>query len=173
MRSIANAGKVEEFMRALGAAARGPGRCYFTGGATAVLHGWRESTVDIDIKLEPEPVGVFEALAEIKDTLDVNVELAAPDAFIPALEGWRDHSVFITRHGSVDFFHYDFRAQALAKIERGHQRDLTDVAAMLDRGLVGRGELKVEFSKILGRLIRYPAIDSNAFRSKLEAFLGP
>ena len=30
-----------------------------------------------------------------KDTLDVNVELAAPDQFIPALPGWRERSEFI------------------------------------------------------------------------------
>ena len=30
------------------------GRVYLTGGATAVLHGWRESTIDIDIKVVPD-----------------------------------------------------------------------------------------------------------------------
>src|SRR5437899_3700797 len=40
-------------MRALGDAARGDGDCYLTGGGTAVLLGWRPTTLDVDIKLEP------------------------------------------------------------------------------------------------------------------------
>ncbi len=41
-------------MRSLGAEAREAGRVYLTGGASAVLRGWREGTVDVDIKIVPE-----------------------------------------------------------------------------------------------------------------------
>ena len=37
--------RIERFMRALGSETRGSGRVYFTGGATAVLYGWRTSTI--------------------------------------------------------------------------------------------------------------------------------
>ena len=70
----------------------------------------------------------------IKDDLQVNVELASPAHFIPELPGWRDRSPFIVREGSIDFHHYDFYAQALAKIERAHARDLEDVREMSARG---------------------------------------
>lgn len=43
---------LEEFMRELGAAARSPGKIYFTGGATALLLGFREQTLDVDIKTQ-------------------------------------------------------------------------------------------------------------------------
>jgi hypothetical protein len=36
----------------------------------------------------------------------------------------------------VRFLHHDLYAQALAKLERGHDRDLDDVDQMLARGLV-------------------------------------
>ncbi len=39
-------------MQELAGAARGPGKVYFTGGATALLLGFREQTIDIDLKLE-------------------------------------------------------------------------------------------------------------------------
>jgi hypothetical protein len=39
-------------MRGLGEAAARDGTCYLTGGATAVLLGWRETTLDVDLKLE-------------------------------------------------------------------------------------------------------------------------
>ena len=52
------------------------------GGATAVLLGIRDQTIDIDVKLDPEPAGVFESIARLKEQLHVSVELAAPDQFL-------------------------------------------------------------------------------------------
>ena len=71
-------------MQELAKAAKSPGKVYFTGGATALLLGFREQTIDIDLKLDPEPKGAFEAIAVLKDQLNLNVELASPDDFIPA-----------------------------------------------------------------------------------------
>jgi len=62
MRAAANAAKIHRFMAALGERARGAGCVYLTGGATALLHGWRDSTVDVDLKADPEPAGLFEAI---------------------------------------------------------------------------------------------------------------
>ena len=94
-------------MRVLGDEADGDVRLYFTGGATAVLLGWRASTV----------------------------------------------------------------AQALSKIQRGHAKDLEDVRAMIERGLVDREGLRLRFEQIEPELYRYPAIDPKAFRSALEQAL--
>lgn len=74
MRSVASITKIEGFMAALGSKAKSPGRIYFTGGATALLHGWRGTTNDIDLKADPEPSGLFEAIATLKDQLDLNIE---------------------------------------------------------------------------------------------------
>ena len=97
MRHETNRERVEKLMVELGRVAREPGRIYFTGGVSAVLIGWREMTMDVDLKPDPEPEGIFEALPRLKDELEINIELASPDDFIPALEGWRDRSVFIAR----------------------------------------------------------------------------
>ncbi|WP_419949778.1 hypothetical protein [Candidatus Palauibacter sp.] len=61
-RPPAGADQVRRLMRRLGGAARSPGRIYLVGGSSAVLVGWRETTVDVDLKLDPEPAGVFEAI---------------------------------------------------------------------------------------------------------------
>src|ERR1035438_4952991 len=124
MRAETDLAKLKSFMIALGQQVRGGGRIYFTGGATAVLHGWRPMTIDIDLKPDPEPLGLFEALATLKDQLDINVELASPDQFIPAIPGWRERSLFIARHGWLEFFHYDPCGQALSKLERRHRSEL-------------------------------------------------
>jgi hypothetical protein len=171
MRKELDADRVHALMRALGRGARGPGRVYLTGGTTAVLVGWRGATVDADLKLDPEPDGLFEAIRRIKDELGMNIELASPDDFIPQLPGWRDRSRYIDTHGKVDFYHYDFYAQALAKIERGHDRDLADVREMFGRGLIESSELERLFQEIEPQLLRYPALDAEVFRSKVEAML--
>lgn len=173
MRGETDKTKIARFMEALGAATRGPGRVFLTGGATALLAGWREMTVDIDIAAIPEPPGLFEAIAELKDALDINVELAAPHDFIPELPGWEGRSLFIARHGEIDFFHYDLCAQALAKIERGHVRDLADVCAMLDRKLVTRELLWEMFLTIERDLIRYPAIEPASYRAAVMDICHP
>jgi hypothetical protein len=171
MRRPVDAERVRQFMQALGDEAEKDVRLYFTGGATAVLFGWRLSTVDVDVKLEPESDQLFRALPRIKEKLEINVELASPDQFIPELPGWQERSLFIAREGRLSFYHYDFYAQALAKIQRGHSRDLTDVRQMIDRGLIGREELHRRFEEIEPRLYRYPAIDPAAFRRAVEEAL--
>ena len=168
-RGSSDAAKVRELMRRLGEEARGPGRIYLVGGASAVVVGWRETTLDVDLKLDPEPKGVFEAIARAKDALDINVELAAPDQFIPPLPDWQARSPFIARHGSVGFYHYDFHAQALAKIERGHDLDRRDVAAMHIRGLIDPDQLLEHLDSIEPGMMRYPAIDPGTFRAKVHA----
>lgn len=170
-RHPATADDVLRLMRAMGQHARGPGRVYFTGGATAVMKGWRDATVDIDIKLDPEPAGAFEAIARIKEELALNVELASPDLFIPDPPGSTDRAEFIRREGAVDFYHYDLYAQALAKIERGHGRDLLDVTAMVTTGAIDSSRLAELFAAIEPGLVRFPAISAPAFRARLEHFL--
>ncbi len=172
VRAPVDAERLQRFMRELGRRVRGPGRVYLTGGATAVLHGWRSSTVDVDIKLEPEPPGAFEAIATLKNELDINVELASPDQFLPAPTDWAGRSSFIASFGQIEFRHFDYRAQALSKIARGHGRDLADAEAMIERGLVSKEELGRALDEIDDWLVRYPALDADAFRRRARAFLG-
>jgi hypothetical protein len=171
MRAVSDAAKVAEFIAAFGRSAQSPGCVFLTGGATAVLHGWRSTTIDVDLKMDPEPRGAFEAIAKLKDELDINVELASPDQFVPAVPGWRERSIFIGRFGPVDFFHFDPITQALAKLERGDDRDLDDVRAMVARGLVGLPELSAAFEEIRDSIPRYPSIDAAAFEAKVKAFV--
>ena len=170
MRAETDLAKLKAFMIALGKRVPGAGRIYLTGGATAVLHGWRPMTIDIDLKPDPEPLGLFEALAILKDQLDINVELACPDQFIPALPGWRERSIFIARHGLLDFFHYDPYGQAMSKLQRRHDRDLLDVCSMLRAKLIAKDRLREMFTLIKPQLIRYPAIDPGSFEAAVLRF---
>jgi Nucleotidyltransferase of unknown function (DUF6036) len=170
MRSVTDKAKLEAFMVALGNQVKGEGIIYLTGGATALLQGWRSMTIDVDIKPEPEPPGFFEALAKLKNELDINIKLASPEQFIPAIPGWRERSPFIVRRGPLEFFHYDLYGQALSKWHRGHDRDLHDVKSMLQDELIRLDRLWKMFLQIEPMLIRYPAVDAAVFRSTVAEF---
>jgi hypothetical protein len=171
MRELATSAKIDRFLRALGRSASSPSRVYLTGGVSAVLLGFRSSTVDIDLKMIPDSDELLRAIPKLKEELQLNVELAAPDQFIPPLPGWQERSPFLRQEGSLSVYHYDFYAQALAKIERGHARDLADVEAMTARGYVEPRRLEELFDAIVPRLERFPGIDAAAFRAKLRAYL--
>jgi hypothetical protein len=171
MRSNVDPQKIERLMKALGREARGSGCIYFTGGASALLIGWRSSTVDIDIRLDPEPPGIFQAIAKLKQELDINIELASPQDFLPPLPGWRDRSIFIGQQGGISFYHYDFTAQALSKLSRGYNRDLDDVRAMYDRELFSLEKLLDCFNRIEAELIRFPSLDTDLLRNRIERFI--
>ena len=158
-------------MRALGAEAGADAAAYFTGGTTAVLLGWRPSTIDVDIRLEPEGERLMRALVRLKNELAINVELASPADFIPVPEGWEDRSLFVAREGRVSFYHFDPYAQALAKLERAHAQDLGDVRALVERGLVDAGRLLPYFERVEPELYRFPAIDPRSFRERVVAFV--
>jgi hypothetical protein len=153
MRELVDAERVGRFIEAVGRAASEEGVCYFAGGATAVLIGWRGTTVDLDIRLEPEQDAILRALPGVKEDLHVNVELASPADFIPLPGGWEKRSPFVAREGRVTFRHFDLHAQALAKLERGHARDVEDVI----------------FEEIRPELYRFPALDEASFRAAVEA----
>ena len=125
----------------------------------------------MDLKLVPESDALLRTIPELKESLEINVELAAPDQFIPELPGWAARSPFIARAGRASFYHYDLYAQALAKIERGLEKDLADVRAMIERGKIERSELRRLFEAIAPGLYRFPAIDPKSFRRAVDRAL--
>jgi hypothetical protein len=171
MRQPVTAARVEEFMKALGRGVKSPARIFLVGGATAVLLGWRDSTIDIDLKAIPERDDLLRQLSALKERLEINIELASPDDFIPELPGWEDRSQFVRQEGKITFLHYDFYAQTLAKIERGHETDLRDTEQMIKSNLVDPRRLLELFSKIEGDIDKYPALDAPSFRRAVELFV--
>lgn len=172
MREVADAERIQAFMDALAGEAREDTRVYFTGGATAVLLGWRDSTIDIDLKLVPEHDALLRAIPRLKESLRVNVELASPADFIPVPPGWEDRGRFVRRAARVTYYHFDLHAQALAKVERGHAQDISDVREMMDRGFIDPTRARELFQRIEPQLYRFPAIDPATFRRAVEATFG-
>ena len=160
-----NRERVQQLIKELGELARVPGNVYLVGGSSLVLlESGRETTIDVDLKLDPEPAGIFEGIAKLKNSLDLNIELAAPDQFIPEVPEWRSRSPLIQSIRLVEFRHYDFYRQALAKLERDHDRDRKDVDFLIKNNWIKRQKLRELFGTIEERLIRFPAINILQFR---------
>lgn len=73
MRELADSASIERFMRALGGVPEAEGRVYPAGGATAVLNGWRASTIDVDIKIIPDRDELLRAIPRLKEELNLTV----------------------------------------------------------------------------------------------------
>jgi hypothetical protein len=172
MRQPLTADSLQVFMKALAASVTTPSRIYLVGGATAVLLGWRNSTIDIDLKIVPESDEILRRLPELKERLHLNIELASPSDFLPELPGWQERSRFIQQEGKLAFYHYDFYAQALAKIERGHEMDSHDVDQLIARGLVDPQRLRELFLMIEDHLYLHPSLDRAIFRRAVERIAG-
>lgn len=156
-------GVLREVMRSLDV----DGRVYLTGGASAILLGWREETAAIDLKLVPPTERVLRSIADLKESLGIGFETPSRDGFIPELPGWEERSLAIDRA----FYHYDFYSQCLTQLERGFDKDFHDAQRMVDTGLVDPNRLRELFDAIEPTLIRYFATHPPAFRRELEAFI--
>jgi hypothetical protein len=172
VRPLASADRIAALLSALGREASEPTALYLTGGATAVLLGWRDSTIDVDLRFEPERDELLRAVSRLKDELRINVELASPADFLPLPEGAEGRAVYAATEGRLTIYHFDLYSQALAKVERGHDRDLADVDAMIDRGLIDPATALAYLAEIEPQLFRFPAIDPAEFRRRAEEVFG-
>lgn len=141
---------------------------YLTGGATAVLEGWRASTVDIDVRFEPDTDAVLVHIPRLKERVGINIEFASPLDFLPPLPGWKDRSRFRFREGNLEVFDFDAYSQALSKLERGFDLDLEDVRNMVEAERVDPAKLLELYLAIEPELFRFPTVTPERLRSAVE-----
>jgi hypothetical protein len=79
LRDAADVERIERLARELGRVVAPGTRMYLTGGATAVLEGWRSTTVDIDIRFEPDSDAALRRIADLKEELQRGFELDLAD----------------------------------------------------------------------------------------------
>lgn len=172
MRAEADQARIRRLMQAFARAASKDVQVHLVGGTTAVLLGWRNTTIDVDFVMQPEDDEILRALPALKESLQVNLETASPLDFIPVPPGWEDRGLFIERQGRVSFFHFDLYAQALAKVERGHRTDMLDVKEMLARKLIDGPGMMAYFAQVEPQLYRFPAVDPATLRRDVESLFG-
>ena len=145
-------------------------RVFLLGGGTAVLEGWRESTIDVD--LHADDSRVFEDVQGIKKRAGANIEFVRPEDFVPPLEGSQSRHLFIETVETVSFYHYDPYAQLLSKIVRGFDRDLRDARRLVDSGMVGVDLFRTLVDGIPeAAFAAYPTLSAAAIGEAVDEFL--
>ena len=64
MRAPVNRERIDKLMDRLGSAASAPVRVYLVGGSAAVLVGWRDATIDVDLAIRPHDDALLRAIPE-------------------------------------------------------------------------------------------------------------
>jgi hypothetical protein len=149
---------------------RGAHQVYLVGGGTAVYMGWRPSSIDVDLHSDQEVV--FRDIQQIKERLNINIEFARPENFVPALRGSADRHVFIDTMGKITFYHYDPYAQLFSKVVRGFERDLDDAAQFVRSGMVEPERFRSLVSAVPdSAYARYPSINRDGVEQAVDSFL--
>ena len=145
-------------------------RVYLVGGGTAVYLGWRRSSIDVGLFSDQQDV--FQNIQAIKERLNMNIEFAGPDDFVPPLPGSPDRHVFVDTLGPITFYHYDPYAQLLSKVVRGFQRDLEDARDFVRTGMVDRERFRDLVSAIPdSAYARYPSLSRSGVDRAVAMFV--
>lgn len=160
---------IQNFMKSIGRMLKKKAIFYLTGGSTAILYGFRDGTIDIDIAGDMDEL--FSYLPKLKEDLHINIEMAKPTDFVPSLPGELNRHVMIGTFGKATFMHFDPYGQAFSKIVRGHATDLLDVKALVAKELVNAKTL-CDWVKQLSDLefSRYPRLTRSAVEAVVESF---
>lgn len=157
-------------MKQLGQVIKHPTTFYLTGGTSAVLFGIRTSTIDIDISGNLDEI--FSDIPRLKNRLNVNIEIAKPTDFVPALEGEEKRHVLIGRFGKATFYHFDPYSQVFSKIVRGHHTDIGDAKVLIEQGLVEPSTLLQLVTTIPpDRFARYTRLDRESVLESVRGFI--
>ena len=149
---------------------RGAYRVYLVGGGTAVYLGWRRSSVDVDLCADQDVV--FRDIQQIKERLNINIEFARREDFVPPLDGTYERHVFIEKVGPITFYHYDPYAQLLSKVVRGFQRDLEDARNFVSSGTVNPEQFRELVAGIPdASYARYPSLSRAGVERAVDHFL--
>jgi len=153
MRGLVNKQRLLTLFAELGRAFPHPARLYLTGSAALVMEGVRES-VDVDYfcQVSSELEGKFTSVVrEVKERLQISLELISPADFIPLPEGWEGRCRFLERYDSIDVYLFDPYSIALTKLLRGTNSDLNDVATQLRGGALEHARLEGFVEWLAGR----------------------
>lgn len=160
---------LQSFMKSIGKILKKRAALYLTGGSTAILYGFREGTIDIDIAGDMDEL--FSYIPKIKERLQINIEMAKPTDFVPSLPGEENRHITIGTFGKVTFMHFDPYAQAFSKIVRGHETDIADAKALVNAKLVEAKKLCEMVKKLPDdNFARYPRLNRPAVEAAVESF---
>ena len=172
MPADADRAHIERLLEAPGRRVRNPHTVHLVDGTSAVLVGWRDSTRDIDVRPEPDSDQLLEALSELKDQLDVNIELASPLDYLPDLPGWPDRSPYQGRYGQIDVRTSTSACRRWRSSSGASIRTWSTSEPRSTRGLASADELESGWRQMQDRLFRFPSVNAEGVGRRLRDVLG-
>ncbi|GAC1361812.1 MAG: hypothetical protein NVS2B12_05900 [Ktedonobacteraceae bacterium] len=173
MRPSVDKKAIESFLQQLGRTFRKAGRLYLVGGAALVHAGVRPGfTQDIDIQVGGANEGdLIISIQRLIQQMQINIEFASPQDFIPLPTQWEANAQYIGRYGQIEVFYFDFYSIALSKIERATTRDIEDVKLLVQQKRIALDELDTSYQEVLAQLGKghYPKITPERFAERYAA----
>ena|SRR3989304_7429171 len=113
----------------------------------------------------------IECIRSISREMQIPVEQASPDEFLPLPSGYENRHRYIGRYGNLEVFHFDFYSVALGKLNRGTEKDFSDVTQMVQVGVIRFSELEGYLQEILPKLETFNLrSDVSDLKRKFELF---
>lgn len=160
---------IQSFMKSVGKVLKKRATLYLTGGSTAILYGFREGTIDIDIAGDMDEL--FSHISKMKERLQINIEMAKPTDFVPSLKDEKNRHILIGTFGKATFMHFDPYALAFSKIVRGHATDIADAKALMTSKLVDAKKLCAMVKRLSDHdFAKYPRLNRPAIEAAIESF---
>lgn len=153
-----DAASVLDFLQRLGKCYRHAGVLYLVGGSSLLLVAAKQSTADIDLKIEipnEHHTEFMRCLRQLSLEMRLPIEQASPDEFLPLPLGYQDRRRYIGRYGGLEVFHFDFYSVALGKLQRGNDKDYADVISMVKLGVIDQPSLEGYFQEVLPKVEDY------------------
>ncbi len=153
MRTRVNRQRLLALLTELGRTFPDEATVYLTGSAALVMQDVRESVdIDYSCRVAPELEGRFvAAVRDLKDRMQVSLELISPADFIPLPDGWEARCRFVDRFGKISVYLFDPYSIGLTKLLRGKTADLEDVAHQLRDGTIASDRMQAMISWLASR----------------------
>ncbi len=133
---------LQDFLKKLGERIVSPMSFYLIGGSALILLGATRETIDVDYLVEDLDKNTQNAIQELSDELQLDVEFVPLDEFVPLPAQAKLRHQFIGRYGKVSAFVFDPYSIALSKLDHGFEADLEDIIFLIRRGLVSLSQLE-------------------------------
>jgi hypothetical protein len=166
--------RLQAFLQRLSDLLDRPGVVFLLGGSALTWLDIKRESFDVDLSLaedEPDPVPLLDAIMGAGDFIEANVDVMRMHELLPLPDGYAERAELVASFGDLKVYNFDPYSIALTKLVRSAQKDIRDVTAMLNAGLIDCPTLHLQFESVLARYQRRVSRgDWEDFKRKVETF---
>ncbi|MBI5714902.1 MAG: hypothetical protein HZC38_16000 [Chloroflexi bacterium] len=143
--------RLQAFLERLNMALDEPGAIFLLGGSSLTWRGVKQESADIDLQIveTDDPVPLLDAIAQAGDFIETRVDVMRLAQEMPLPEGYEERAEPAADFGKLTVYHFDPYSIALTKLARSATKDITDLEAMLQSGLIDCHTLQTHFESVM------------------------